>query len=122
MRDQATDKQWLRTAARFTFGNTASRIYLGLVLAVAAFVAVDILFVPHEDASFAGVWLFFMAAPTVFAFLLGSSLASPDAGVPAWFVHLALVLSVLVQAWALGWFSQLLRGPRTGRSAHPQGV
>ncbi|MET9595541.1 hypothetical protein ABZY45_32140 [Streptomyces sp. NPDC006516] len=122
MSDQAADKQWLRTAARLTFGNTASRIYLGLVLAVAAFVAVDTLFVSHEDASLAGVWLFFMAAPTVFVFLIGSSLASADAGGAAWFVHLALVLSVLAQAWALGWFSQLLRGPGTGRSAHPQGA
>ncbi|WP_267883546.1 MULTISPECIES: hypothetical protein [Streptomyces] len=41
---------------------------------------------------------------------------------PAWFVHLALVVSVLVQACALGWFSRLVRGPHRGRSAHPQGV
>ncbi|MFD8343905.1 SCO4225 family membrane protein [[Kitasatospora] papulosa] len=112
----------LRASARLTFGNTASRIYLGLVLAVAVFVAVDTLFVSHDDASFAGVWLFFLAAPAVFAFLLGSSMAGADAGGPAWFVHLALVVSVLVQACALGWFSRLVRGPHRGRSAHPQGV
>ncbi|MFE4452169.1 SCO4225 family membrane protein [Streptomyces sp. NPDC056796] len=112
----------LRTLTRLTFGNTASRIYLGLVLAVAVFVAVDALFVSHDDASFAGVWLFFLAAPTVFVFFLGSSMAGADTGGPAWFVYLALVVSVLVQACALGWFSQLIRGSRHGRSAHPQGT
>ncbi|MEU2679327.1 hypothetical protein ABZ638_20825 [Streptomyces sp. NPDC007107] len=122
MNHQVTDNQRLRTAARLTFGNTASRIYLGLVLAVAVFVAVDTLFVSHEDASFAGVWLFFLAAPTVFVFLLGSSMTGADSGGPAWFTYLALVVSVLVQAWALGWFSRLLRRPGRSRSAHPQGA
>ncbi|MFD6276204.1 SCO4225 family membrane protein [Streptomyces sp. NPDC060209] len=117
-----TNSRRLRTLARLTFGNTTSRIYLGLVLAVTVFVAVDTLFVSHEDASFAGVWLFFLAAPTVFVFLLGSSMAGADAGGPTWFVYLSLVVSVLVQACALGWFQRLLRGPRRGRSAHPQGA
>ncbi|MFE5244269.1 MULTISPECIES: SCO4225 family membrane protein [unclassified Streptomyces] len=116
-----TARQRLHATARLTFGNAASRIYLGLVLAVAVFVAVDTLFVSHDDASFAGVWLFFLAAPTVFVFLLGGSMAGADSG-PAWFLYLSLVVSVLVQACALGWFSRLLRGPRGGRSAHPQGA
>lgn len=122
MSHQVTGKQQLRTAARLTFGNTASRIYLGLVLAVALFVAVDTLFVSHDDASFAGVWLFFLTAPTVFVFLLGSSMTGADAGGPIWFVYLALIVSVLVQAFALGWFSRLLRGSHRGRSARPQGA
>ncbi|MFG2593840.1 SCO4225 family membrane protein [Streptomyces sp. NPDC048438] len=123
MSHQVTNNRQLRTLARLTFGNTASRIYLGLVLAASVFVAVDTLFVSHEDASFAGVWVFFLAAPTVFVFLLGSSMAGADAGGPAWFIYLALVVSVLVQACALGWFSRLLlRGPRRGGSAHPQGA
>ncbi|MFJ6850801.1 SCO4225 family membrane protein [Streptomyces sp. NPDC091271] len=123
MSHQGTYNRRLRTLARLTFGNTASRVYLGLVLAAAVFVAVDTLLVSHDDASFAGVWVFFLAAPTVFVFLLGSSMAGPDTGGPAWFTYLALVVSVLVQACALGWFSQLLlRGPRRGGSAHPQGV
>ena len=121
MSHQMTNKQ-LRTLARLTFGNTASRIYLGLVLAAAVFVAVDTLFVAHDDASFAGVWVFFLAAPAVFVFLLGSSTAGAEAGGPAWFMYLGLVVSVLVQACALGWFSRLLRSPRRGRSAHPQGA
>ncbi|MFF1922927.1 SCO4225 family membrane protein [Streptomyces sp. NPDC058221] len=113
----------LRAVARLTFGNTASRIYLGVVAATAVFVAVDTLFVAHEDASFAGVWLFFLAAPTVFAFLAGGSVWGADAPGPDWFVYLALVVSVLVQSFALGWFVRLLRGGagRT-RSAHPQGT
>ncbi|MDF6022671.1 hypothetical protein [Streptomyces sp. JH34] len=122
MKHHLSISRHLRTPARLTFGNTASRIYLGLVLAVAVFVAVDTLFVSHDDASFAGVWLFFLAAPTVFVFLLGSAMAGADAGGPAWFVYLALVVSVLVQACALGWFSRLVQGPRRGHSAHPQGA
>ncbi|MEU1127979.1 hypothetical protein ABZ371_31445 [Streptomyces sp. NPDC005899] len=110
----------LRTPARLTFGNTASRVYLGLVAAAALFVAVDTLFVTHDDASFAGVWLFFLAAPTVFAFLLGGSAAGADASGPAWFVYLALIVSVLVQACALGWFSQLLHNAGRGRPARPR--
>ncbi|MEU8709231.1 hypothetical protein [Streptomyces sp. NPDC048565] len=121
MRHHIETNRQLRTAARLTFGNTASRIYLGLVLAAVVFVAVDMLFVTHEDASFSGVWVFFLAAPTVFVFLMGSSMAGADSGGPAWFIYLALLVSVLVQAFALGWFSQLVRGPsRRGRSAHPQ--
>ncbi|MEV3928944.1 MULTISPECIES: SCO4225 family membrane protein [unclassified Streptomyces] len=122
MSHQVTNMRQLRALARLTFGNTASRIYLGLVLAVSVFVAVDTLFVSHDDASFAGVWVFLLAAPTVFLFLLGSSMAGADAGGPAWFVYLALVVSVLAQACALGWFARLLRGPRRSHPAHPQGA
>ncbi|MFB7554840.1 SCO4225 family membrane protein [Streptomyces brevispora] len=115
--------QHLRTVARLTFGNTASLIYLGIVAATAVFVTVDTLFVAHEDASFSGVWLFFLAAPTVLLFLLGSSMWGAEAAGPDWYVYLALVVSVLVQSFALGWFVRLLRGGsgRT-RSAHPQGA
>lgn len=114
--------QRLRTLVRLTFGNAASLIYLGIVAATAVFVTVDTLFVAHEDASFAGVWLFFLAAPTVFVFFVGGSLWG-EAGGPAWFFYLALVLSVLVQSFALGWFVRLMRGA-TGRtrSARPQGA
>ncbi|MFC8225994.1 SCO4225 family membrane protein [Streptomyces sp. NPDC057287] len=122
MSNQVMNMQQLRALARLTFGNAVSRVYLGLVLAVSVFVAVDTLFVSHDDASFAGVWVFFLAAPTVFLFLLGSSMAGADAGGPAWFVYLALAVSVLVQACALGWFSRLLRGPRRSSPAHPQGA
>ncbi|MFB8027171.1 SCO4225 family membrane protein [Streptomyces sp. NPDC056465] len=122
MSHQVTNARRLRALARLTFGNNASRIYLGLVLAVSVFVAVDTVFVSHDDASFAGVWVFLLAAPTVFLFLLGSSMTGADTGGPAWFTYLALVVSVLVQAGALGWFARLLRGPRSSGSAHPQGA
>lgn len=113
-------KQHLRSVARLTFGNVASLIYLGVVAATAVFVTVDILFVTHEDASFSGVWLFFLAAPTVFVFLLGSSMWGAEAVGPDWYLYLALAVSVLVQSFVLGWFVRLLRGGagRT-RSAHP---
>ncbi|WP_328890533.1 SCO4225 family membrane protein [Streptomyces sp. NBC_00316] len=116
------NKQHLRTLARLTFGNAASLTYLGVVLATAVFVAVDTLFVPHEDASFAGVWLFLLAAPTVFVFFVGSELWGTDAAGPAWFIYLALVVSVLVQALTLGWFVRLVRGGGRSRTARPQGV
>ncbi|MFJ9057899.1 hypothetical protein OHB07_03555 [Streptomyces sp. NBC_00111] len=122
MNHQVTIARQLRALARLTYGNTASRVYLGLVLAVSVFVAVDTLFVSTDDASFAGVWVFLLAAPTVFLFLLGSSVAGADAGGPAWFVYLALVVSVLVQACALGWFAGLLRGTRRSSPAHPHGA
>lgn len=113
----------LRAVARLTFGNAASLIYLGVVAATAVFVTVDILFVTHEDASFSGVWLFFLAAPTVFVFLLGSSMWGAEAAGPDWYLYLALAVSVLVQSFVLGWFVRLLRGGagRT-RSARPQGA
>ncbi|MEK8142118.1 hypothetical protein NKH18_04530 [Streptomyces sp. M10(2022)] len=112
----------LGASIRMAFGNPASLIYLGLVLAATVFVAVDTLFVTHEDASFAGVWLFFLAAPTVFVFLIGSSLAGADVGGPAWFVYLALAVSVLAQAFTLGWFARLVRRVGRERAAHPQGA
>ncbi|WP_097871930.1 SCO4225 family membrane protein [Streptomyces sp. rh34] len=112
----------LDTLVRLAFRNTASLIYLGLVLAVTLFVAADTLFVTHEDASFSGVWLFLLAAPTIFLFFFGGSLAGAEAGGPAWFLVLALVVSVLVQSLAIGWFVRLVRRAGPAESAHPQGV
>jgi hypothetical protein len=120
--NRVMNKQRLRTSIRLTFGNPVSLGYLALVLAATVFVAVDTLFVAHEDASFAGVWLFFLAAPTVFAFFVGSSLAGSDGLGPAWFVYLALVVSVVVQAFVLGWFTRLVRRGGRGPAAHPQGA
>ncbi|MFJ6432779.1 SCO4225 family membrane protein [Streptomyces sp. NPDC091416] len=110
-------KQHVRALARLTFGNVASLVYLGVVAATAVFVAVDTLFVAHEDASFAGVWLFFLAAPTVFVFFVGSAMLGAETAAPTWLFCLALVVSVLVQSLALGWFVRLLRGGR-GRARH----
>ncbi|WP_405935579.1 hypothetical protein OG338_01475 [Streptomyces sp. NBC_00726] len=110
MNKPAIDQRTVRALARLTFGNAASLVYLGAVAAAAVFVTVDTLLVSHEDASFAGVWLFLLAAPTVFLFLLGGSLAGAESFGPAWFMYLALTVSVLVQSLALGWFVRLVRG------------
>ncbi|MFC9647057.1 MULTISPECIES: SCO4225 family membrane protein [unclassified Streptomyces] len=106
--------------ARLTFGNRASQVYLGLVAAATVFVAVDTLLVQHQDASFAGVWLFFLAAPTIFAFFVGGGLLGDAVAESAGFLYPALVLSVLIQAAAIGAFIRLLR--HTQGSAHPHGV
>lgn len=124
MNKPVMSQQHLRALARLTFGNAASLIYLGVVAATAVFVTVDTLFVAHEDASFAGVWLFFLAAPTVFVFFIGGSMWGVESAGPDWFIYVALVLSVLVQSLVLGWFVRLLRGGagRTRSSARPQGA
>ncbi|MEV6162741.1 hypothetical protein AB0L71_12590 [Streptomyces sp. NPDC052052] len=122
MHGTGTYQQHLRTLARLTFGNAASVIYLGAVLATAVFVTVDTLFVAHQDASFAGVWLFFLAAPTVFVFFVGESLWGTDTAGPAWLTCVALVVSVLVQALALGWFARLLRRGGRSRSVRSRGA
>ncbi|MFJ1550426.1 SCO4225 family membrane protein [Streptomyces sp. NPDC088246] len=120
MNKPVIDKQHVRALARPTFGNAASLIHLGLVLAAAAFVTVDTLFVAPQDASFAGVWLFLLAAPTVFVFFIGSALWGAEAAGPAWFVHLAPVVSVLLQSLALGWFVRPVHGGSRTRTARPQ--
>ncbi|MFJ2647305.1 SCO4225 family membrane protein [Streptomyces sp. NPDC087420] len=108
----------LTALARLTFGTLASRVYLGLVAAVTVFVAVDTLFVQHQDASFAGVWLFFLAAPTVFVFLMGGGVFGDAVTGSAPFAYAALILSVLIQSAALGAFVRLLRD--RPRPVHPR--
>ncbi|WP_330177162.1 hypothetical protein OG875_28840 [Streptomyces sp. NBC_01498] len=107
--------------ARMIYGNRASQIYLAVVAATAVFVAVDTLFVHHNDASFAGVWLFFLAAPTVFLFFAGGSLIGDSFASSSGFGYLALIASVLIQAAAIGAFVRLLTG-RTGRAHTPREV
>ncbi|MGZ2357190.1 hypothetical protein LRE75_10960 [Streptomyces sp. 372A] len=123
MNRPALSRRTSRALVRLTFGNAASLLYLGAVVAAAVLVAADTLFIAHEDASFAGVWLFLLAAPAVFVFLLGSSAAGAESFGPAWFMYLALTVSVLVQSLALGWFVQLVRGgARRNRTIRPQGA
>ncbi|MGQ4484985.1 SCO4225 family membrane protein [Streptomyces sp. SAS_281] len=121
MNRPALSRRTSRALVRLTFGNAASLLYLGAVVAAAVLVAADTLFIAHEDASFAGVWLFLLAAPAVFVFLLGSSAAGAESFGPAWFMYLALTVSVLVQSLALGWFVQLVRGGAR-RKIRPQGA
>ncbi|WP_019547529.1 SCO4225 family membrane protein [Streptomyces sulphureus] len=82
-----------RTAAWWRmWANPAGLAYLALVAAAALFAAVDAVWVPHADASFAGVWVLFATAP---ASLLVLGLDGP------WFVT-GLALAALAQAALLG--------------------
>ncbi|MER6996126.1 hypothetical protein [Streptomyces sp. NPDC000410] len=103
----------LSRIARLTFANPASLIYLALIAAAVLFATYDTLFVHHEDASFAWLAPMLLTAPTSFALVAGA----PDAD---WFPYLALLLSALIQSFALGCFFQLLR--RGPHSAHSHGV
>ncbi|MEW2547783.1 hypothetical protein AB0910_18765 [Streptomyces sp. NPDC047002] len=66
--------------------------YLALVAAVWVWVAADLLFVTHEDASLSGVWAFLVTAPTSLVF----------AALPSPFIWLGLPVGAAVQAAALG--------------------
>lgn len=98
----------------------ASLAYLGVVAATALFVAVDSLFVHQADVSLAGVWLFLLAAPAIFVFMIAGSVLGDAAAGSAWFLYPSLVVSVLVQAVALGLFVRLLRAER--HSPRPHGA
>ncbi|MFI6080732.1 SCO4225 family membrane protein [Streptomyces sp. NPDC051217] len=105
--------------ARLIYGNRASQIYLAVVAATAVLVAVDTLFVHHDDASFAGVWLFLLAAPTVFLFFAGGSLIGESFASSSAFGYVALIASVLIQAAALGAFVRVL-SDKTGHARAPR--
>ncbi|WP_434587696.1 SCO4225 family membrane protein [Streptomyces sp. A5-4] len=113
-----SSRQRLHDLVRLTFRNRASLVYLSVVAATAVFVAIDTLFVTHEDASLAGVWLLLLAAPTIFAFFIGGSMFGEAVTGSGAFLYIALVLSVLIQSLALGLFVRLLRGAAS--PARPQ--
>ncbi|MEU4495896.1 hypothetical protein AB0F96_21165 [Streptomyces sp. NPDC023998] len=110
----------LGTLKRLTFGNRASQVYLALVAVATLYVTIDTVFVHHEDASFAGIWLFLLASPVMFAFLMLGELFGDAVSGSAPYLYTALVVSVLIQSLALGLFVRLLRGHP--HSAHPQGA
>ncbi|MEV0779910.1 hypothetical protein [Streptomyces sp. NPDC050428] len=107
-----------RGPARLVYGNRASQIYLALVAAAAVLVTVDTQFVHQDDASLAGVWLFFLAAPTVFLFFVGGSLVGDSFASSSGFGYVALIASVLIQAAAIGAFVRVL-GDRAGHARTP---
>lgn len=98
------------TTFRRSLLNPAALGYLAVVAAVWAWIAVDTLLVTHADASMAGVWGFFVTAPTSFLF---ASLPGPLPLVGA-------AVGALVQALALGaayrWATGRPRGH--GRTSH----
>jgi hypothetical protein len=110
----------LTALARLTFGNRPAQAYLALVAVAAVHVAVDTAFAQHADASFAGVWLFFLAAPAIFGLLAAGMFFGDSSAESAAFLYPALVLAVLVQALALGAFTRLLKDGTA--AARPRGV
>ncbi|MFF8567415.1 SCO4225 family membrane protein [Streptomyces albidoflavus] len=98
------------TTFRRSLLNPVALGYLAVVAAVWVWIGVDTLLVTHADAGMAGVWGFFVTAPT--SFLLVSL---PD---PLPFVGVAV--GALVQALALGAVYRWLTGrPRGhGRASH----
>lgn len=110
----------LTALARLTFGNRPAQVYLALVAVTALYVAIDTAFVHHEDASFAGIWLLLLAAPTIFGFMVLGTLVGDSFAESAAFLYPALVVSVLLQSLALGLFTRLLTGH--GHTARPHGA
>ncbi|WP_016908204.1 SCO4225 family membrane protein [Streptomyces xiaopingdaonensis] len=100
-----TGNQRRAAAWRRVRANPAGLAYLALVAAAALFATVDAVWVPHADASFAGVWVLFATAP---ASLLVLGLDGP------WFAA-GIVLAALVQAALLGGAYRWLVGTRHAR-------
>ncbi|MFM9614396.1 SCO4225 family membrane protein [Streptomyces niveiscabiei] len=96
VRSQVVDKvrQW--------FVNPAALGYLALVVAVLGWIAVDALFVTHEDASMAGVWAFVVTGPVSWIFLM----------LPEPLVLAGVVVGAVVQAGVIG---ALYRAATRGR-------
>ncbi|ESP97743.1 SCO4225 family membrane protein [Streptomyces sp. ZG43] len=99
------------TTFRRSLLNPAALGYLAVVAAVWAWIGVDTLLVSHSgDASMAGVWGFFVTAPTSFLFVL----------LPGPLPLVGVAVGALVQALALGaayrWATGRPRGH--GRASH----
>ncbi|MGI5447854.1 SCO4225 family membrane protein [Streptomyces sp. CA-243310] len=100
-----------RTFMRLTVANRASAIYLGLIACLAAMATAVTLFA--DDPGFVWVWPVFLALPTFF--LVGSLGAAVWGGtsMPDWFFFGGILLSVLIQSFALGVLLEGLRRRRT---------
>ncbi|OKH98142.1 hypothetical protein A6A06_28415 [Streptomyces sp. CB02923] len=107
----------LRGPARLMFGNPVSLVYLALVVAAVLFALVDMVFVRHQDASFAGIWAVLLTSPTVFPLWLAGDAMWGEAGSPQWYSVLTLVVAALVNALLLGLLQRALRGRPGGRGA-----
>ncbi|MGY0017853.1 SCO4225 family membrane protein [Streptomyces sp. cg35] len=102
-----------RTVSRLTFGNAASAAYLGLVGASVVFeVAAALL----ADPGIVGVWPFLLTAPTS---LLAAGTVGAVGGMHAsvWYLAGGVVISALLQSFALGLLLETLRGRRGGAAA-----
>ncbi|MGW7253597.1 SCO4225 family membrane protein [Streptomyces sp. NPDC054834] len=86
------DQRSFTATVRHCLFNPAAVGYLTVVAAVLVWVGADLLFVEHQDASFAGVWAFVVTAPTSWLFLF----------LPGPLVGIGVVVGALVQAAVLG--------------------
>ena len=89
------------------FDNWVSRAYLLVFAALMVWVIVDTDVVVHPDASFAGVWPFFLTLPT--SLLL---LQLPD--LDGWGLLAGLTVAALVNATLLGLLVRVVRRPGAG--------
>ncbi|MFG1665807.1 SCO4225 family membrane protein [Streptomyces sp. Y7] len=92
--------------------NPAALGYLALVVAVAVWTGVDALLVEQQDASLAGIWVFFVTGPTSWLFLMLPGVL-PWAGV---------VVGALLQAAVLGAAYHRLAGRLHHHRARPNGA
>ncbi|MEV8567581.1 hypothetical protein AB0436_18745 [Streptomyces sp. NPDC051322] len=101
----------VRQVCRTVAGDWVSRAYLAIAAGLLIWVAVDTAFVPHQDASFAGVWPIMFTAPTGLLFLI------PGIEGPGVFV--LLTLAAVVNSTVISLVVRKAGGHRTGRSAGP---
>ncbi|WP_329457440.1 SCO4225 family membrane protein [Streptomyces sp. NBC_01497] len=100
------------TSFRRALLHPVSLAYLALVAGVWCWVACDLLFVTHQDATLSGVWAFLVTAPTSLLFV----------ALPGPLPWAGLAVGAVLQAAALGaaaghsGFTLRLRAGRTGRA------
>ncbi|WP_406839510.1 SCO4225 family membrane protein [Streptomyces sp. AHU1] len=99
-----------RTLVRLTFANVASAVYLGLVGASVVFEVTAALV---SDPGIVGIWPFLLTAPTS---LLAAGVVGAVWGMDAsvWYLVSGVVMSALLQSFALGALLEALRGRRQG--------
>ncbi|WP_032918874.1 SCO4225 family membrane protein [Streptomyces rimosus] len=108
--------QRLRSLLRLTFGNRASQLYLALVTAAAI---VSELMGTVTLSPFSGLLLIIAAFPALFVFLMANGLVSGWDAEPNGLFWLAWTLSVLVQAFFIGYLAS--RASRRARPARRPG-
>ncbi|MDH6225301.1 MULTISPECIES: hypothetical protein [Streptomyces] len=96
--------QALRTLGRTTFGNIASRAYLGVVVGCVLAVEAAVHVFGDGDYGFALIWPILLTWPS---FFLVEPLLGPVG--TAWTPYLVIALAALLQALAIGALVRLVR-------------
>ncbi|MFD7971196.1 SCO4225 family membrane protein [Streptomyces clavifer] len=107
----AASSRTLPQSLRHYLVNPAALGYLAVVAAVGVWVGLDMLLVERVDASFAGVWLFIVTAPTSFLFVT----------LPSELLLVGIAVGAVAQALALGAAYRSARG-RAARRTSPAGA